>query len=110
MINNFKCCCISSNDRLRYSVRVTNFTNLRVKFILKYTIYDGTALKETYVLKDECKRFYFQREATDVTLNIFDCSLSTPQLIYHECITEKINLCFMISGTLQRIVCERRIC
>ncbi|QPW56610.1 hypothetical protein IRP61_12045 (plasmid) [Clostridium botulinum] len=57
MINNFKCYCISSNDPARYSVKVTNFTDLCVRFILKYTIYEGTALKEIDLLKIKIVNF-----------------------------------------------------
>ncbi|ACT33656.1 hypothetical protein FDJ70_09915 [Clostridium botulinum] len=110
MINNFKCYCISSNDPARYSVKVTNFTDLCVRFILKYTIYEGTALKEIDLLKNQNRKFYYENAATNVSVNILDCSSTTTKLIYHECIVEKTNLCFEISGTPQRIICARTIC
>ncbi|EGO89299.1 hypothetical protein G8S49_07870 [Clostridium botulinum C] len=110
MINNFKCCCIYSNDPARYSVKVTNFTHLYVKFILKYTISGGTSTKEIMLFRNEHRKFYYENGATNVSVNIVECSLPTPQLIYHECITQRSNLCFEISGTPERIICSRSIC
>ncbi|KEI14462.1 hypothetical protein [Clostridium haemolyticum] len=110
MINNFKCCYISLDNPKRYYVKVKNYINLCVRYILQYSIYSGTVTKQIDIYGGQEKSYFIPIEGENVCMNILDCSLPMTTLIYHECIEERYNICYKIQGTVQNPICIKTIC
>ncbi|MCD3217264.1 hypothetical protein G8S55_08380 [Clostridium botulinum C] len=108
-ILNYYCYNNSCNPTRNYVI-VRNNGNLKIQFILQYTLFGETFTRDAILLKGHRKKNNIPFFSENICLNILNISFSMSRLIHHECISGLENICYEIQGTAENPICIKTIC